>query len=63
MFKLIAILIIGLGVFIYSILYKAKQYENHYKQIAIPYEIDTIGVKTDYLDTIKHDIKPSIRFK
>jgi hypothetical protein len=63
MFKLIAILLLGLGVFTYSILDKAKQYEKHYKQIAIPYEIDTNGVKTDYLDTVQHEIQPSIRFK
>jgi hypothetical protein len=63
MFKLIAILLLGLGVFIYSILDKAKQYEKHYKQIAVPYEIDMIGTSSDYLDTVQHEIEPSIRFK
>jgi hypothetical protein len=57
MFKLITILLLGLGVFIYSILDKAKQYEKHYKQIAIPYEIDTIGTSSDYLDSNKYVIE------
>ncbi len=63
MFKLIIPLLVGLGILIYMILDKAKQYEKHYKQIAIPYEIDTIGTSKDYLDTVQHEIEPSIRFK
>ena len=57
MFKIIIPLLVGLGVLIYMVLDKAKQYEKHYKQIAIPYEIDTNGVKTDYLDTNKYIVE------
>lgn len=63
MFKIIIPLLVGLGVLIYMILDKAKQYEKHYKQITIPYEIDTNGVSSDYLDTVQHQIEPSIRFE